>query len=271
VRRIVPLGVLAVALTAHSAAAGADGHVAVDVVVPDPTEPAAMAFWVARGAGFFEAAGVEVRITSPEVPPRAVELWQSRQIPAAVFGPAELLELATHGAPAVLVAQLSDDGDFRALCFEAAYADRHPEVALGMTRAVYRAEKLVHADPRATTSALMMAFPALDRRRLEDALRLYGPRVPADPRISVEDLRASLARAAGEDGGSPLEGASLGSFVVASFADDAVTSTGRASRKAPPPPPPSTANLAGRVAALAGLACVVLAWIVVTVRRRRGR
>lgn len=139
-----------------------------------------------------------------------------------------------------------------------------------MTRAIYRAERLIHTDARAATNALLMAFPAIDRRRIEEFLRTYAPRVPADPRISADDLRALLAPDAG-DSVSEHAAANLGNLVMPSVADDAVGALIPRPRRATPPGRPSPANLAGRVATLTGLAGVLLVWIVVTLRRRAGR
>jgi ABC-type nitrate/sulfonate/bicarbonate transport system substrate-binding protein len=271
VQRLAALGLVALAVALSSGVGRADGRIRVDVVVPDRADLQDIAFWVARGAGFFEAEGVEVQIASPEVPSAAVELWQSRRIPAAIFGPAELLELVKVDAPVVLVAGVLDHDALHALCVDRPYVNKHPEVALGMTRAIYRAEKLLHADPLAATNALLMAFPTMDRRRLEESLRTYRTKVPPDPRVSLDDLRASLVHDAGTADADALGHVNLADFVRPSFADEAVASMDARGKKPAPQAPPSAANLAGRVAALAGLACVVIAWLVVTLRRRLAR
>lgn len=81
------------------------------VVVPDPDNLQYLSFWVALGAGYFEAEGFDVALSSPSFPAGVAELLRKEQAPVAVLPPPVYLELISDRYPARIVANLlANDG-----------------------------------------------------------------------------------------------------------------------------------------------------------------
>jgi NitT/TauT family transport system substrate-binding protein len=63
----------------------------------------------------------------------------------------------------------------------------HPGVITRVTRAIARAQQLLHSDRKAAVDALMAAgIPAPTPKHLETIIDLYRPAVPATPRVSAD-------------------------------------------------------------------------------------
>lgn len=81
-----------------------------------------------------------------------------------------------------------------ALVAGADYARANPDVLVALTRAVHRAQQLIHTDPEATAEALRSAgleqFP--EPEELETAIRVYEPAIPETPEVSVEGMRRNI-------------------------------------------------------------------------------
>jgi ABC-type nitrate/sulfonate/bicarbonate transport system substrate-binding protein len=78
----------------------------VDVVVPDRTNLQFLAFWVARGAGYFDGEGLEVHVSSPESPALAQSTFQGGDAPFAVLPAPDFERLIAEQYPFELVANL---------------------------------------------------------------------------------------------------------------------------------------------------------------------
>lgn len=69
------------------------------------------------------------------------------------------------------------------------YAAAHPEVIQKLTRAIARAQDLLHKDQKAAVEALVAAgIPAPTPKHLETIVNLYAPAVPGTPRVSAEAI-----------------------------------------------------------------------------------
>jgi NitT/TauT family transport system substrate-binding protein len=78
------------------------------------------------------------------------------------------------------------DGQIHSLAAMREYADAHPDVLLAVTRAIARAQDLVHRDPTAAGQALLKAGVAVPTpKHLSTIVELYRPAVPATPRVSA--------------------------------------------------------------------------------------
>jgi len=77
-------------------------------------------------------------------------------------------------------------GQIHALAATREYVAAHPEVIQKVTRAIARAQDLLHNDPKAAAAALTTAGIAEPTpRHLETIVSLYQPAVPLTPRVSA--------------------------------------------------------------------------------------
>jgi NitT/TauT family transport system substrate-binding protein len=129
-----------------------------------------------------------------------VQAFASRQVDA-LFAHTPYLEtvLVKHGA--VLVADLSGgevaelaDGQIHALATTRARAQTAPELIAAAARAIYRAQRLIHSDRKATVDAVLASgVKEFDRTLVEAIAAIYSPAVPPTPTISL----AGVVRDAG--------------------------------------------------------------------------
>jgi ABC-type nitrate/sulfonate/bicarbonate transport system substrate-binding protein len=78
----------------------------VKVLIPDSDNLQYVAFWTAKGAGYFEAEGVSVDLVIPEVPAQAIARMIAGEAPVAVLPPPVYLQLVADRFPLQLVANL---------------------------------------------------------------------------------------------------------------------------------------------------------------------
>lgn len=99
------------------------------------------------------------------------------------------------------------------------FRDAQPDVLLRMTRAIYRAQRLIHADRHATLDAIRASSVRL---RAPDALELivelYEPAVPLTPAVSNEGALAELRFFPGRRVPPDLSGVDMTPYVDNSFA-----------------------------------------------------
>jgi NitT/TauT family transport system substrate-binding protein len=78
------------------------------------------------------------------------------------------------------------NGQIHALCATTQYISTHPRVIEKVTRAIARAQQMIHRDSAATIAALRKAgIEAPSARHLETIVNLYRPAVPLTPRVSA--------------------------------------------------------------------------------------
>jgi len=90
----------------QGAAASAAPVVHVRVLVPDGDNLQYLAFWVARGAGYFADEEIEPDMVVPELPAQAIAKMIAGEAPIAVLPPPVYLQLIADRFPIALVANL---------------------------------------------------------------------------------------------------------------------------------------------------------------------
>src|SRR5262245_54675315 len=99
------------------------------------------------------------------------------------------------------------------------FRDAQPEVLLRMTRAIYRAQRLIHADRQATLDAIRASSVRLRAPdALERIVELYEPAVPPKPAVSIEGALAELAFFPGRRVPPDLSGVDMTPYVDNGFA-----------------------------------------------------
>lgn len=278
---------------------------AVKVAIPSSDNLQFMSFWVAKGAGFFEAEGLDVQVTVPPMPGAAGQLMVMGRADVAVLPPPLYLNLIGQQQPVMIFANLlqndainlivrKDILEARKLSPTAPLAERlqgikglkvgvapgpptrlralfasvgldvdrdiemviihgegqnqafgenrvdalyahtpfleralvqqnavilvnqsrgevpeisgrqihslvttrsfvssKPELLAALTRAILRAQRLVHADQKAAVDAILRAVPGLDRRLVETIVSIYEPAIPQTPEVSVEGMETA--------------------------------------------------------------------------------
>jgi NitT/TauT family transport system substrate-binding protein len=124
-----------------------------------------------------------------------VQAFAARQVDA-LFAHTPYLEtvLAKHGA--VLVADLSSGevaelahGQIHALATSRVRAEAAPDLIAAATRAIYRAERLIHSDRKATVDAVLASgVKEFDRTLVETLAAIYSAAVPPTPTISLAGI-----------------------------------------------------------------------------------
>jgi ABC-type nitrate/sulfonate/bicarbonate transport system substrate-binding protein len=124
-----------------------------------------------------------------------VQAFASRQVDA-LFAHTPYLETVLAKHDGVLVADLSGGevaelahGQIHALATSRARAQAAPDLIAGATRAIYRAQRLIHSDRKATVDAVLASgVKEFDRTLVETLAAIYSPAVPATPAISLTGI-----------------------------------------------------------------------------------
>jgi ABC-type nitrate/sulfonate/bicarbonate transport system substrate-binding protein len=99
------------------------------------------------------------------------------------------------------------------------FRDENPGVLVRMTRAVYRAQHLIHVDRLATLAAIRASGVRLRApTALELIVELYTPAVPDTPAVSVEGALAELKFFPGRRAPPDLRGVDMSIYVDNRFA-----------------------------------------------------
>jgi NitT/TauT family transport system substrate-binding protein len=97
----------------------------VRVLVPDSDNLQYVAFWVARGAGYFEEEGVTVDLLVPDVPAQAIAWVIAGEAPVAVLPPPVYLQLVADRFPVQLVANLLQNDPIDLIVRRSVFEQRH--------------------------------------------------------------------------------------------------------------------------------------------------
>jgi NitT/TauT family transport system substrate-binding protein len=108
-----------------------------------------------------------------------------------------------------------------------AYAVEHAPAVLAMTRAIARAERLVHTDRTAAVAAILKVFPTMNPTKVARIVEIYAPAVPESPRVTVEGIRPALALFPATKKAPDLDGVELAAYVAPRFAEDAARAIAR--------------------------------------------
>lgn len=98
-----------------------------------------------------------------------------------------------------------------------------PEALRGMTRAVYRAQRLIHADKGAALVAIRGSGVRLRMPEALDTLvEIYEPAIPLTPEVSIEDALHELALFPSRRAAPDLSTLDMSHFIDNTFAAEAV-------------------------------------------------
>ena len=174
------------------------------------------------------AAGLDpaTDITIMTVPGPAQNQFFGEHQVDALYAHTPYLETALTEQNAVLVINQSDGEipelarrQIHMLVTTRKFRDAQPDVLLRMTRAIYRAQRLIHADRQATLDAIRASGVRL---RAPDALEviveLYEPAVPLTPAVSTEGALAELKFFPGRRVPPDLSGVDMTPYVDNTFA-----------------------------------------------------
>lgn len=116
------------------------------------------------------------------------------------------------------------NGQIHSLGATKAYVAAHPEVILKVTRAIARAQELLHRDAAAAVAALIGAgITAPTPQHLETIVRLYQPAVPRTPRVSAAAIERNAALYPARPTMPDFSKVRAADFVATSFAEQAAT------------------------------------------------
>ena len=106
------------------------------------------------------------------------------------------------------------------------YASANPEVLVAVTKAVYRAQQLIHSDLQDTADAIRDSGVQLQEPEgLETIIAIYAPAIPQTPEVSVEGVLTELALFPDHQIPPDLSGIDLTIYVDPQFAQQAVASS----------------------------------------------
>jgi NitT/TauT family transport system substrate-binding protein len=147
----------------------------------------------------------------------------------ALFAHTPYLETALVQQGAVLVAETSGgevselaNGQIHALATTRAIAKNNAKLIQSVTRAIYRAQRLIHSDPKATVDALLASGVASDRALTEALVAVYGQAVPPTPKISLSGIERDAILYPAHPRAPDFAHVHASDFVAPEFAEDAI-------------------------------------------------
>ena len=149
----------------------------------------------------------------------------------ALFSHTPYLETALVKHGAVLLVETSSgevpalaDGQIHALATTPTVARDKSDLILAVTRAIHRAQRLIHSDLKATVDALIASGAAGPERALTEAIAaVYGPAVPQTPEVSVSGIERAAILYPAHPRAPDFSRVRASDFVAPEFARRAVT------------------------------------------------
>jgi NitT/TauT family transport system substrate-binding protein len=148
----------------------------VKVLVPDKDNLQYMAFWVARGGGFFEKEGLAIEIVSPPGPQQTGAFFEKRAAEIAVLPPPVFLTLVAEKQPVVLVANLLRNDPIDLILHKAIADERHITQAMPLPErlAALKGLKIGVAPHPPTRLRALFASVGLDADKVIELVILHG-------------------------------------------------------------------------------------------------
>jgi NitT/TauT family transport system substrate-binding protein len=159
------------------------------------------------------------------------------QIAAYIAGTVDVLythtpyleEALVNGGAVLMVNQSAGEvvplskGEIHSQAATRAYADAHPDVLLAVTRAIARAEDLLHKDADAAAQALLKAgIPVPSPKHLTTIVGLYRVAVPATPQVSAAAVESDATLYPARPTMPDFTHVHAADFLAPAFADKAV-------------------------------------------------
>ena len=134
------------------------------------------------------------------------------------YGAVLLVETSSGEVPALA------DGQIHALATTRAVASARANLILSVTRAIHRAQRLIHSDLTATVDAIIASRAAGPDRRLTEAIAaVYGAAVPQTPAISISGIERAARLYPAHPRAPDFSRVKAADFVAPAFASTAVT------------------------------------------------
>jgi NitT/TauT family transport system substrate-binding protein len=134
------------------------------------------------------------------------------------YGAVLLVETSSGEVPALA------DGQIHALATTRAAARANSGLILAVTRAIHRAQRLIHSDLAATVDAVNASGAAGPDRRLTEAIAaVYGPAVPSTPAISISGIERAATLYPAHPRSPDFSRVRAADFVAPEFASAAVS------------------------------------------------
>jgi ABC-type nitrate/sulfonate/bicarbonate transport system substrate-binding protein len=147
-----------------------------------------------------------------------------------LFAHTPYLETVLVNHQAVLIADTSagevpllTDGQIHALVTTPENVLKKREVVAAVTRAVYRAQKLIHSDQKATVNAILASGATqADRSLVEAIVAIYSPAVPQTPKISLTGMERDTTLYPAHPRVPDFTRVKAADYVAPQFADEAI-------------------------------------------------
>ena len=146
-----------------------------------------------------------------------------------LFAHSPYLETALVRQGAVMLIDLSEgelpelDRQNHSLVATRRFARNQPEVVAAMTRAIHRAQQMIHADLEGAVNALFNSgVEGLELPLVETIVSIYEPAMPLTPEVSVAGIENSLRFNSAQRAKPDLSGIDLEDFIAPEFAEQAI-------------------------------------------------
>jgi NitT/TauT family transport system substrate-binding protein len=94
---------------------------------------------------------------------------------------------------------------------------------VALTRAIHRAQQLIHSDEAATVEALLNSgVPGLERSLVETIVSIYAPAIPDSPLVSLEGLERAVELFPAHRPPPDLTGIDFADYAALGIAEDAI-------------------------------------------------
>jgi NitT/TauT family transport system substrate-binding protein len=161
--------------------------------------------------------------------PGQVEAFADKKVDG-IFAHTPYLETAIVNYQAVLVADTSGgevpeltDGQIHTLATTRQNASQKSDMIAAVTRAIYRAQKRIHSDQKATVEAILASgATTADRSLVEAIAAIYAPAVPQTPKISITGIERDVTLYPAHPVAPDFSRVKATDYVAPQFAEDAV-------------------------------------------------
>jgi len=148
----------------------------------------------------------------------------------ALYAHSPFLEKAIVEQDAVILVDQSagevlelTDRQIHSLVAIRSYISDHRDAMVALTRAIHRAQQLIHMDQAATVDAILNSgIPNLDRTLVETIVSIYSPAIPETPQVSSEGIAKAHELFPAHRTAPDLTGIDLNDYVAAGIAEEAV-------------------------------------------------
>jgi NitT/TauT family transport system substrate-binding protein len=143
-----------------------------------------------------------------------------------LFAHTPYLETALVQHHAVLIADTSggevaelSDGQVHALATTRQDVRDEPQIIAAITRAIARAQRLIHSDTKATVDAVLASgFTRANRQQIETVTAIYAPAVPATPKVAITGITRDAVLYPAHPRAPDFTHISVGDYVAGQFA-----------------------------------------------------